>query len=149
MRRIKKCGSTKLTDAQTRWAMVELELASTAFALEKCRMYCLGAKEIVIYNDQQALQGIAEKSLVEIQNNRIIRILDRMSCFDYRIEYIPGNKNIAADTLSRNNCGEPEFPDVANAIPINRSVKSVRNVQNEKYISRDLQDMAREALNDS
>ena len=29
MRQIIKCGLTKLTDAQTRWAMVELELAST------------------------------------------------------------------------------------------------------------------------
>ena len=130
MRRIIKCGSTKLTDAQTRWAMVELELASVAFALDKCKIYCLGVKDIKVYNDQQALQEIAEKSIVEISNNRIIRILDKMSCFDYSIEYIPGNKNIAADTLSRNNCGEPEFPDVANAIPINRSFKSVRNIQN-------------------
>ena len=57
-------------------------------------------------------------------------------------------KSFLADTLSRNHCGEPEFPNVANAVPINRSVKSVRNIQNEKYISRDLQDMAIKALND-
>ena len=79
MRRIIKCGSTKLTDAQSRWAMVELELASVAFALDKCRIYCLGAKEIKVFNDQQALQGIAQKNIVEICNNGIIRILDKMS----------------------------------------------------------------------
>ena len=37
--RIIKCGSTKLTDAQSRWVKVELELASVVFALEKCYLY--------------------------------------------------------------------------------------------------------------
>ena len=46
--RLVACGSTGLTDAQKRYAMVELELAAITFALEKSKLYGLGAKDITM-----------------------------------------------------------------------------------------------------
>ena len=65
-RRIIKCGSTLLTDTQRRWSMVELELASMVYGLEKCSMYIMGASNIEIYNDQQVIVNLQHKNLADI-----------------------------------------------------------------------------------
>ena len=46
--RLVACGSTGLTDAQKRYAMVELELAAITFAFENSRFYFLGASYIIV-----------------------------------------------------------------------------------------------------
>ena len=53
--RLVACGSTGLTDAQKRYAMVELELAAIIFALNNSRFYCLGARDITVWADDQEL----------------------------------------------------------------------------------------------
>ena len=100
-RRIIKCGSTSLTDSQRRWSMVELELASDVYRIEKCKMYTTGASDIAIYNDQQALVNLQHKNLADIPNARIVRRWDRISAYDFQIFYIQRELNYVSDTLSR------------------------------------------------
>ena len=97
--------------------MVELDLASVVYGLEKCKMYTTGASDIAIYNDQQALVNLQHKNLVDIPNNRIVRLLDRISAYNFQIFYIQGKLNYVSDALSRAEVEETEFPDVPNCVP--------------------------------
>ena len=44
--RIIKCGSRFLTETESRYAMVELELIATTWAMKKCRIHLLGLEHI-------------------------------------------------------------------------------------------------------
>ena len=59
--RLVACRSTGPTDAQKRYAMVELELAAITFALENSRFFCLGAEDITVWTDHQALAKLQHK----------------------------------------------------------------------------------------
>merc|ERR1711954_529223 len=100
--RIVSCGSTGLTDAQKRSAMVELELAGIVFALENSKFYCLGAKDITVWTDHRALVDLQNKHYDQIDNKRIVRLFERICHYNVNIKYIPGGDNGVADALSRN-----------------------------------------------
>ena len=70
------CGSTGLTDAQKIYAMVELELAAITFALENSRFYCLGAKDIMVWTDHQALAELQNKHYDQIDNKCLVRLFE-------------------------------------------------------------------------
>merc|ERR1711954_376046 len=74
--RIVSCGSTGLTDAQKRYAMVELELAGIVFALENSKFYCLRAKDITVWTDHQALAELQNKYYDQIDNKRLVRLFN-------------------------------------------------------------------------
>ena len=87
--RLVSCGSTGLTDAQKRYAMVELELAAITFALENSRFYCLGAKYITVWTGHQALTELQHKYYDQIDNKRLVRLFERICLYNVTIKYIP------------------------------------------------------------
>ena len=74
--RLVACRSTGLTDAQKRYAMVELELAAITLALENSRFSCLGAKGIRVWTDHQALAELQNKHYDQIDNKRLVRLFE-------------------------------------------------------------------------
>lgn len=96
--------SEPLNPAERNYPTHEKEMLAIIRALEKWSYHLLGTK-CIVYTDHSTLQFFeTQKNLSRRQQ----RWLDRLSLFDYEIRYLPGEKNSAADALSR----YPEHSDL-------------------------------------
>ena len=66
--------------------MVELELAVITFALENSKFYCLGAKDITVWTDHQALAELQNKHYDQIDNKRVVRLFEQICHYNVTIK---------------------------------------------------------------
>ena len=107
-----QAGSRVLTDCETRYEMVSLELLAVVYAVKKCKYILLGSpKVITVMTDCKALIGLMKKELSQIENNRLLRL--RQALLSYRLEFkhVMGKNNCVADYLSRYAIGKPDEED--------------------------------------
>lgn len=90
--------SRKTTNEEAKYHSYELEALAIVCALEKFRVYLIGV-EFTIKTDCNSLKLLEGKREL---NPRIGRWFIRLSEFNYRLEYLKGEKNCVADGLSRN-----------------------------------------------
>ena len=84
------CGSRFLKDAETNYAVVELELLAIQWAIQKCRLYIVGSNFMVI-TDHQTLIGIMNgKNLDAINNARIHHLMSKLLGYTFKVEWIAG-----------------------------------------------------------
>ena len=107
------CGSTRLTDAQKRWAMCEIEMAAIVYALVNAKHLTYGANDIRIYTDHQPLIRVGKKCFDDIDNPRLVKMLELICHYNFELVHIPGKENIPADVLSRLDHTTREMPDIA------------------------------------
>jgi len=98
-----------LTDAETRYAVIEKEALAITWACERLRQYLVG-KKFKILTDHRPLVSLLQKKRLDELPVRIQRFRLRMLLFAYDIEYIPGKEQVIADALSR-----APLPEVSNA----------------------------------
>ena len=81
------------------------------FAINRFHKYCYG-RHFDMLNDHKPLQGIFSKSLVNT-TPMIQRLLLRLQRYDFDFQYIPGNKIVVSDCLSRAHLDEskPDIPE--------------------------------------
>ena len=99
-----QAGSRFLSPAETRYAMIELEMLAIAWAAKKCAMFIEGmpSSQLEIWTDHQPLVPILERySLPEIENKRLQRLKMKIMHLQYRIKWVKGTDNVEADSLSR------------------------------------------------
>jgi RNase H-like domain found in reverse transcriptase/Reverse transcriptase (RNA-dependent DNA polymerase)/Integrase zinc binding domain/Chromo (CHRromatin Organisation MOdifier) domain len=89
--------STKMKDAETRYAPHEQELLALVYACKKWRHYLHG-RPFTILSDHRSLQHFSTQPLLSA---RQARWKDALAEFDFTIQYIEGPKNVVADALSR------------------------------------------------
>ena len=109
-----QAGSRFLSPAETRYAMIELELLAICWAANKCRMFIEGLPraQFEIWTDHQPLVPILEKySLPEIENRRLQRLKMKLDHLTFRTKWIKGADNEEADSLSRNPCAKAKPSD--------------------------------------
>jgi transposase InsO family protein len=99
--RLIQAGSRSLLDAETRYAVVELEATAVAWAIKACRHYLIGCPSFVVKTDHRPLVGLFVKDMVAIDNPRLVRIRESVLGYVFTVEHVPGIKNAAADALSR------------------------------------------------
>ena len=91
--------SRALTDIETRYAPIETEMLAVVFACRKFHQYIYG-RSVVIETDHKPLQAISSKPLSQVPL-RLQKMILNVRVYDVAIRYIPGSKQVLADTLSR------------------------------------------------
>ena len=89
--------SKNYTAAEKNYSTPEKELLSVVKSIEEHHQFLYG-KYFVVHTDHLPLTWILSKRNV---HPRLERWLLRVSIYDFKIEYIPGPKNIIADSFSR------------------------------------------------
>ena len=82
--RLVQCGSRFLTDAETRYATIELELLAVVWAMSKCRLYLSGLQNFTLITDHRPLIPILNHySLDAVENPRLQRLKEKISPYLY------------------------------------------------------------------
>ena len=105
-RHLIQCGSRSLTSPETRYAVCELEGLAILYAINKCRHYLLGMQDFTVVTDHKPLRGMWAKSLADVTNARLQRYREKLTGYNFKIEWREGKTNDIADALSR----APVFP---------------------------------------
>jgi len=97
--KIVSCASRSLTDVQTRWSQIELELFAVVFGCEKYHRYIYGADETIILSDHRPLLHILNNPAAKLPA-RLERLCLRLMAYRLRTSFIDGATN-PADYASR------------------------------------------------
>jgi transposase InsO family protein len=91
--------SRKLNAAEKRYATHEKELLAIVKAVEHWRCYLEGsAHPVLLLSDHRSLQHLNTQPYL---SDRQARWVEKLSDFDFAIQYVPGSVNVVADALSR------------------------------------------------
>ena len=102
------CGSRFLSEAESNYAVVELELLAIQWAVQNCQLYLAGA-DFEIITDHQPLIGIMNGSNLDaIQNAWIHRLMSKLVEYRFKVSWTPGKTQCIADALSRSPVFEVE-----------------------------------------
>merc|ERR1711895_125988 len=94
-------NSSSLKDNQTNYSAIDCEILGLKIAVESNAYYLYGAAEINVFTDANAMEGIFQKNLGDIENKRIQRMVGKLMPFNFRFHHIPGKSNKIADCFSR------------------------------------------------
>ena len=92
-------ASRALTETETRYSIMELELLAILFAVKKFHQYIFGS-DVEIHTDHRPLQAIFDKP-IHSSPKRLQRMLIHLQNYNLKIVYKPGSTMHIADTLSR------------------------------------------------
>ena len=95
-------GSSFYSPAESRYATIEGELAAIKWALQKTRIFTLGAKKLIICTDHKPLVSILKNVKSEIESIRILRLKNVIIDWKFHdVWYIKGGDNSGHDAQSR------------------------------------------------
>ena len=107
-----EAGSRALSAAETRYAVIELELAAIAFAVRKTHVYVY-ARDFKVVTDHRPLLGVFDKSLANVDNARLANLRAKLSAYSFQVEWQKGAMHQLADALSRRPVDGPSDEDTA------------------------------------
>jgi hypothetical protein len=114
------------TDTESRYAIVELELAAVEWAIRKCRLYLSGLHNFTLMVDHQALVAILDKYTVDaIDNPKIQRLKERLSPYSFTTVWRRGKDHAIPDALSRAPVNDPAADDECIGTELAFSVRHV------------------------
>ena len=107
-----QAGSRFLTDAESRYAVIELECLAVAWAIKKCNIFLAGIDHFTVVTDHNPLIPILNTHrLDEIENPRLQRLRTRIMAYNFTAQWLKGTNNEAADALSRHPYHSPNLGD--------------------------------------
>ena len=124
-------GATGLTPGQRNRSIFEIKLLAVCWALNHARYYCINAPQIIVCTDHSPLKGLFRKDLSEIDNPRIIKVLEKTLHYNVEIQHVPGKDNAGADALSRMGCSDTSAPEVTRNFFNNREVSKQKTQSKE------------------
>ena len=112
--RLVQCGSRFLTDTESRYAVVEIELAAVLWACRKCHIYLAGLPYFTLIVDHRPLVPILnQKQLSEIENPRLQRMREKLTPYSFTASWQKGSEHRIPDALSRAPTSDPTADDEA------------------------------------
>ena len=147
------CGSRHLSSAEANYSAVEGEALAVAWCFKKARLFLLGNPGFLLVVDHRPLLKILRsRALGDISNPRLLSLKEKTLPFDYQIKHLSGNKNLAADTLSRYAVGaqEPDKDDtdVSEDLEDLGAIVAALTANSEDVIAMDLQQVKDAAQSD-
>ena len=103
-------ASKSLTETESRYANIEVELLAVVFGAQRFHTYIYG-KHFMVESDHKPLEMISNENLTAAPP-RLLTMLLKLQGYDMTIKYRPGREMILADSLSR-------APNKRNASTIN------------------------------
>ena len=97
-------ASRKLRESEINWAPIEKEMLAIVFSTQKFREYIL-CKTTVDQTDHKPLETILHKPIATAPL-RLQAMMLKVSDYDLKVGYLPGKKQVLADTLSRASLNE-------------------------------------------
>ena len=102
--RIVRLNSRTLNPAQQNYSTTEREALALVWAFEDCKHIIQGTS-FVVRTDHQALTYLDSRTP---KNDKVARWANKLSVYDFVIQFIPGADNAVADFLSRPKGEEPQ-----------------------------------------
>ena len=97
-----QCGSRFLTDTETRYAVIEVEMLAILWAARKCNTYLQGMQQFEVATDHRPLIPILNtKSLQDIANPRLQRLRGNLAPYNFVAVWRQGKLHAIPDALSR------------------------------------------------
>ena len=110
--RLIQCGSRFLTETETRYAVIEVEMLAIVWAIRKCYIYLQGMQKFEVVTDHRPLIPILnEKSLQDISNPRLQRLRESITSYNFTAVWRQGRLHAIPDALSRYPVEEPTEDD--------------------------------------
>lgn len=109
--RIIQCGSRFLSDAESRYAMIELELLTVVWAIKKCHVFVSGVKFEVVVDHKPLLPILNNYTLDKVDNKRLVRLLLKVQDYQFETVWKKGKDHVIADALSRAPVDQPGSDD--------------------------------------
>ena len=97
-------ASRKLRESEINWAPIEKEMLAIVFSTQKFREYILG-KTTVVQTDHKPLEIIFRKPIATAPL-RLQAMMLKVSDYDLKVGYLPGKKQVLANTISRASLNE-------------------------------------------
>ena len=103
-----QASSRFLSDTESRYAIIGLEMLAVLWAIMKCRLFVAGLEHFEVITDHHPLVPILNKHhLDEIENPRLQRLKTRLMGYNFTAKWIKGALSSAPDALSRNPVSDP------------------------------------------
>ena len=103
-----QAGSRFLSSAESRYAIIELELLAVIWAVQKCSIFLAGMPYFQIITDHHPLVSILNtQCLNEIENPRLQCLKACLMPYNFTVEWVKGTLNQAPDALSRYPVSDP------------------------------------------
>ena len=84
-----QAGSRFLTDTESRYAVIELEMLAVAWAIQKCKLFLSGLQHFCLLTDHNPLVPILNsRRLDEIENPRLQRLKSRLMSYNFTAKWI-------------------------------------------------------------
>ena len=97
-----QAGSRFLSEAESQYAVIELEMLAVAWAANKCKAFLMGLQNFQVITDHNPLIPILNNHrLDEIDNPRLQRLKTKLMAFNLTAKWCKGDTNRAPDALSR------------------------------------------------
>ncbi len=104
-----QAGSRFLSDTESRYAIIELEMLAVSWAIIKCRIFLAGLPHFTVRTDHHPLIPILNNHrLDEIENPRLQRLKTKVMGYAFTAEWVKGAQNNAPDALSRSPVSDPK-----------------------------------------
>ncbi len=106
------CGSRFITDTESRYAMIELELLAVVWAVTiKCKMYLQGLKFKLVIDHKPLIPILNSFTLDMVDNPRLRRLKEKLTFYRFDTVWKRGKEHCIPDALSRAPIADPTEED--------------------------------------
>lgn len=123
--RLVQCGSRFLTDTESRYSVIELEMLALVWSVRKCRTYLAGLTFEAVLDHRPLIPILNNKMLADIENPRLQRLRQSLMAYRFTASWRSGSKHCVPDALSRAPVDEPSTDDAEAEKDLNSYVRAV------------------------